>query len=268
MALIEGETLQSSAKRYDFQAHVGGVLAGVVGIGAVFTPSRLRGQGHARTLINLLLEDAIERGCGYALLFSEIDPSYYEALGFVQIPRRRLTIEVAPPAGAPATLVRSGERLDLPAVADLSARYRADAAFALDRPPDMIEYALTRRRLLAGLGPADLRRIEFFVAEEGRQAAAYVVLSHGPGGVVLEECGDRDPQGARVGAILQTLAAREPSNGPLRLSTWLPDSIRPPQIEIVSETEAPEIMMVRPLGDTPMFDLAGGPVIFWLTDLF
>jgi hypothetical protein len=28
---------------------------------------------------------------------------------------------------------------------------------------------------------------------------------------MIEECGDRDPSGARVGAILQALIAREPA---------------------------------------------------------
>ena len=39
---------------------------------------------------------------------------------------------------------------------------------------------------------------------------AYVVLSQNQFGWTLEEAGDRDPAGARLGAILQVLVAREP----------------------------------------------------------
>ena len=51
---------------------------------------------------------------------------------------------------------------------------------------------------------------EFFVAEEGASAVAYVVLNVNANGWTLEEAGDRDPAGARLGAMLQVLLAREP----------------------------------------------------------
>ena len=70
--LRDGEASLSSAKRYDFRARVGGETVGVLGIGAVFTPVDRRGQGHARRLIDLMIEDASARGCRHALLFSEI----------------------------------------------------------------------------------------------------------------------------------------------------------------------------------------------------
>jgi hypothetical protein len=38
-----------------------------------------------------------------------------------------------------------------------------------------------------------LRQIEFFVAEEGASAVAYVVLNVNAHGWTLEEAGDRDP---------------------------------------------------------------------------
>ena len=60
-----------------------------------------------------------------------------------------------------------------------------------------------------GLEPS--AETEFFVAEEGVSAVAYVVLTVSAGGWTLEEAGDRDPAGARLGAILQVLLAREPS---------------------------------------------------------
>ena len=73
------------------------------------------------------------------------------------------------------TLVRAGEDRDLP---DIVAMGRARAEryrFHLDRDRDFVHFAIVRKRLLAGLGPAGEREVQFFVAEEGGSAVAYVV---------------------------------------------------------------------------------------------
>jgi hypothetical protein len=44
----------------------------------------------------------------------------------------------------------------------------------------------------------------------------------------IEECGDRHPSGARVGAILQALIAREPVERRPTIRAWLPSRLRPP----------------------------------------
>lgn len=269
MALIDEETLLASAKRYDFRAVIGGREVDVLGIGAVFTPIDRRGRGHARELLDLMMRDAAARGCEWALLFSEIGPSYYAALGFREIARSLSAIQVRTREGAPATFVRSGLPADLPALAEISARYRdAASSFALIRSPELIEFGFARRRLLAGLGKAGTREVEFFVAEEGHQPVAYVFIARGPAGAVLEECGDRDPSGARIGAILQVLAARTPHERPGRLIGWLPESIRPPQLAIDATVLAKELMMIRPLGSVSSSNWGHAPVVYWQTDTF
>jgi hypothetical protein len=91
----------------------------------------------------------------------------------------------------------------------------ADVRFVLRRDPSLIEYALAKKRLLAGLGQGAglARRASNRILRCGGRASAvaYVVLTVSPAGWTLEEAGDRDPAGARLGAILQVLLAREPS---------------------------------------------------------
>jgi predicted N-acetyltransferase YhbS len=268
VALVDAGTLVASAKRYDFQATLDGRVILVMGIGAVFTPEHLRGRGHARDLIETMMDDAAARGCSAALLFSEIGPAFYESLGFRVVPRSILTLEVQGRAGSPATFVRSGESTDMAAIAAISARYAGGVRFALDRSADLIAYGFARRRLLAGLGPPGLRHVEFFVAEEGHQVAAYVFLTRGPSGVVLDECGDRDPTGARVGAILQVLAARAPAEPILRMTTSLPPDFRPPQLRVTAETPAPEVMMIRSLEAVSSSIPGLISHVYWQTDLF
>jgi predicted N-acetyltransferase YhbS len=258
----------ASAKRYDFDARAGGERIRILGIGAVFTPESKRGRGYARTLIELMMADAAARGGTLALLFSEIGPAYYETLGFQVVQQRRVTLEAAAPNGSPAMLVRSGDADDLPVMADISARYTSEAAFALERSPGLIGFGLARRRLLAGLGPPGLRDVEFFVTEEAHRAAAYVVVTRGPRGRFLEDCGDRDPTGARIGAMLQVLAARAPVDAPLRVTGWLPASLRPPQVRVVLDEPANDIMMVRSLVGDPKALPVLTPSVYWPLDLF
>ena len=268
VALVEGGDVQASAKRYDFEARLFGEPIAVLGIGAVFTPAEKRGRGYAAALIDAMVAEAGARGCAMALLFSEIGPRYYESLGFAVLPRNQVTIAVKPFIGSPAMLVRSGESGDLPVIAEISARYAQHAAFALDRTPDLLAFGLARKRLLAGLGAPGVRQVGFFVAEEATKAAAFVVMTRGPHGWVLEDCGDRDPTGARIGAMLQVLSARAPAEPPLELRGWLPDTLRPPQVRVDGQKPWKDVMMWRPLGDRrPQADTLV-PVVYWPLDSF
>jgi ribosomal protein S18 acetylase RimI-like enzyme len=251
VGLVSGDELLASAKRYDLTARLGARVVPVLGIGAVFTSPSKRRRGFGRALLDALLEDAFHRGCEAALLFSEIDPEYYEQSGFRIVQIETTTLAVATgPRGAPAMLVRSGDARDLEHVAEIWARRAQGAAFALDRTPDFIAFTLARRRLAVGLGTPGVRTFEFFVAEEAHRAVAYVVLLHGPQETWLEDCGDLDPTGARVGAMLQVLAARAPAETPLPIRTWLPPNLCPPQIRTVRVQPAAEVMMLRSLTET------------------
>jgi GNAT superfamily N-acetyltransferase len=247
VALVDETGLLASAKRYELTFRLRGKLLPVLGIGAVFTPADRRGRGYARQLIDGMI--AATRGThALALLFSEIGSSYYERLGFQIVPQSVASIETDHRPGAPAVLMRSGEAADLAAIAEIAARADAGMVSALERPAELIAFFLTRKRLHAGLGPAGLRSVEFFVTEEGSRPVAYLVITRGPHGVTLEDFGDRDPSGARVGAMLQVLAARTPAEPPARLRAWVPPEGFPPQVRVIAQGPAEEIMMLRPIG--------------------
>jgi hypothetical protein len=86
----------------------------------------------------------------------------------------------------------------------------------------------------------------------------------------LEECGDRDPTGARVGAILQVLLARDPAAPRPRIRAWLPSEFVPPQITIAATSPSTEVMMMRPLtlAAEAARTLGAGDVLYWRGDLF
>jgi GNAT superfamily N-acetyltransferase len=262
----------ASAKRYLWPIRLDAVDCVMCGVGAVFTRPENRGHGYAALTIERLIEQSRREGAAIAGLFSEIGDRFYERLGFRTVPLDEVDVQIERRHGAPAMLVRSGEQRDLPALASMHATRSADVRFVLRRDPSLIEYALTKKRLLAGLGhgagSGTERQTEFFVAEEGASAVAYVVLTVSPAGWTLEEAGDRDPAGARLGAILQVLLAREPSRtAPLIRAWWPPAMAVPPQVRLENRVPARDIFMLRPIADVRIPSRAD-EVFYWRSDYF
>ena len=275
-ALVDGPIVLASAKEYWFDAVLDARPIRVIGIGAVFTQPPHRGKGAAAALVEQLLARAARQGADLALLFSEIGPGYYARLGFAELPMADLELRITESTrhGAPAMLVRSADDRDVAGIVAMNQVRAEPFRFHLNRDRDVVTYAVAKKRLLAGLGPKGDRELQFFVTEEGTAAVAYVVISGrvGPVGQVwtIEECGDRDAAGARVGAMLQVLLAREPTVRRPTIRAWLPASLRPPQVTIAGTQPARDVMMVRPL--TPAaaaaVDLREDELLYWRADVF
>jgi hypothetical protein len=225
-----------------------------------------------------MLDQAEGEGFSLALLFSEIGVGYYAALGFEPVPLTQLRLEPARPAGPMAIPMRSGEARDVAAIAEMNAQQSEGFRFALARDRDYISFAIAKKRLLAASGPPGRRRVEFFVVEEGGRAAAYLVLLEVGDYWMVTECGDRDPSGARLGAMLQTLAwlrspAATAASGPAGAPTiraWLPPGFLPPQATVLAREVPALTMMIRGIGRSARIDppLAAGELAWWHADAF
>ena len=268
-ALVDGSTVLASATQYDLAAVLDRQSVRVCGIGDVFSAFADRAAGHARQLVDRLLDDAARAGAAMALVFSDLSDAHVPP-GFevVSVADSELRVNESSRRGAPMTLIRGGEERDLAAIVAMG-RIRADPfRFHLDRDVDFVQHAITKKRLLAGLGQAGARELHFFIAEEGITAAAYVVISVVGNTWTIEECGDRDPTGARVGAILQALIAREPVERRPTIHGWLPHGFVPPQVTIVSAKPSTDVLMVRSLGSVVAPPLSGDDVLYWHGDIF
>ncbi len=271
VALVENGRLLATAKRYDLSGRLDGQPIRILGLGAVFTPESERGRGHAATLLRRVLDDGAAGGSGLALLFSDIGPRYYERLGFRRLPINQVALSVRPGTrpGTPMIPLRSGDFGDLAALVEMDAAHNAGYRFALVRDADYIRQAVTKKRLLAACGRPGHRTVEFLVVEEGGRAAAYAVLFEAGEFAMITECGDRDPAGSRVGALLQAVLARDPARR-LRLRAWWPPDFRPPQVDIAALEVAPITMMMRPLGSSvwpdPPLDVSN--IRWWHGDAF
>lgn len=269
-ALVDGPDLLASATQYDLAAFFDQEPVRICGIAAQGSAPADRDGGHARDLVDRLLEQAARDGAAMALLFSDMSHEHQRA-GFdvVAVTDTELSVAESSRRGAPMTLIRGGEDRDLAAIAAMGQIRASPFRFHLDRSVDFVQHAITKNRLRAGLGQAEMRQLHFFIAEEGITAAAYVVISIVGGTWTIEECGDRDPSGARVGAILQALIAREPVERRPTIRAWLPRGFVPPQVTIVSAKPSTDMLMVRSLGSMVRQPrLLGEDVLYWRNDIF
>ena len=278
VALVQGRHVLASAKRYDLRATLDGIEIEVLGIGAVFTAPELRGRGHGRRIVETLISEAQSEGAAVAILFSEIGTTYYERLGFRAVPIAATEISVRRSGGSPAIPIRTGEERDLEFIAEIHTLKGRQYRFALRYDADWLQYSIAKRRLLCALGSRGSRSVEFHVVEEGTRPVAWLLIhveredggEEGPERWTIESCGDRDPSGARVGAMLQALIARAPAAPPPDIRAWWPAQFDAPQLAHRSRGASSITMMVRPLDPRLRLDppLTADTVLYWHGDAF
>ena len=263
-ALADGHEILASAEQYDLTGVFDGRAVRICGIGSIQSD-----RGHASNLVDRLIGAAEREGAEIAVLFSDtaLDDEIGGTFEPIRFTDMTLSVAQSPRHGAPMTMVRGGEERDLAAIVAMGRARAEPFRFHLDRDVDFVQYAITSKRLLAGLGVANARQLHFFIAEEGITAAAYVIISVVGACWTLEECGDRDASGARVGALLQALIAREPMERRPTIRGWLPPGFMPPQVTIVSATPAAETIRVRVLDQSKIVPgLSSDDVLFWRND--
>ena len=269
-ALVEGDDLVASAERYELTGVLDGRLLRICGIRRVWTPPSRRGLGDARMIVEAVFADAREQGAEMGLVISDSESDDGVESGFetIRFTDRTLTVAQSTRHGAPMTTVRAGEARDFGAIAAMGNVRAAPFRFHFERDVDFVQYVITAKRLVAGLAPANRRNLQFFIAEEGITAAAYVVLTVTGDVWTIEECGDRDPSGARVGALLQALIAREPGKAAPTIRGRFPARFIPPQVSITSSMPSTQRIGVRMLkADAPAPALSGDDVLIWPDDL-
>jgi GNAT superfamily N-acetyltransferase len=128
--LVDETGVVASMKRYGLAlAGPDGVAVPAVGIGAVFTRRDARGRGLASALVKAVLDEARALGAGAAWLHAEIDPAFYERLGFIALPGPDFRARTSELPARGALAIRPAEPGDLDRVL---AWY--DASFSTDPP--------------------------------------------------------------------------------------------------------------------------------------
>jgi hypothetical protein len=266
-ALMDGQTLVASAERYALTAVLDSRTLSVCAIGSLCLHTSPGDASAILELVRSLTDTAATSGSEVALLFPASGDRGWEDEGFDLMPSRDVVLRVTESArhGAPMTTIRAGEERDLEAIVAMGRKRAEGVRFHLDRDVDFVRYVIARKRLLAGLGAIHARQLMFFIAEEGITAAAYVVISVVGDEWTLEECGDRDPSGARVGALLQALIAREPGQPRPTIRASLRAGFLPPQVTIASVAPSNDGIRIKILG-SPDVSLRLDDVLYWRSD--
>jgi len=222
----EAGTVLSSVKLYRPELRVGDRVCRATVIGALFTPSALRGCGHASRLVEAALAHARERGDPLALLFSDIGTDFYVRLGFRALPAEEqwgvLPTDPRPPAGW---------SLRPKVASDLAAMSRAHLDLATSRPLAMIRDTHHWTFL-------DIRSSRFFerlndrrltyrqqVVLCGREFAGYLITVEGRGEWNVRELGAVEGSPETMATILR-LGARQAQAAGLRgFYGWLPPGV-------------------------------------------
>ncbi|HXN55242.1 MAG TPA: GNAT family N-acetyltransferase [Myxococcales bacterium] len=168
-------TLLSGMKAYEFEGSFRGAPLRILGIGAVFTPSRLRKRGYAARMLHLAMERFQAGGADAALLFSDIGSSYYERLGFNAVESGEAVVEAQ--ALPRMSGFRRAEPGDEAAMSDLFESARAVGAFSLSRDGWALRFQLRRLRELARARNQGEPEWGFVVEGTAGEAAAVVRLS-------------------------------------------------------------------------------------------
>jgi predicted N-acetyltransferase YhbS len=199
LCTVDGEP-RASLLCYPLTLRRGGERQRAFGLGGVGTHPAFRGRG----LATRLCREVAERHGGKGLLFSGIDPAFYERLGYVAVPAWEFHCERAAAvaaSGPPAPLTPLDPRRDVDRLA--AAWDAAHDGWYLDRDEE-------RWRATLEMNPDDL----WFAVEAG----GYLRLTIGKEELhVIERC-TPDPDGA-----LRAAAALAEGR---RMTTWLsPDAL-------------------------------------------
>ncbi len=168
VGIREDGRIAASCKNYDRELRWNGNSLRATGIGAVYTPSRLRGRGYASAMLGALLDAERDAGRDVVFLYSDIHPLFYERLGFIALPSRLITMRAASLDGSPAGALPL-ERADWAGVRRCFDKLDSRRAWSFRRTPLVWDWM--RDRLNAP--PRDGTQTVHLVIRRGRSVIAY-----------------------------------------------------------------------------------------------
>lgn len=200
--------LLASCKRYKLEFCSRGKEISVAGIGAVFVESSLRGQAHGQKMLEQMIELCLDEGFDALMLNSDIDPAYYEKLGFNAFDYSSFLIPVqgnedtiagylkdlsrtcgAEP-GPEAEEPRQPEAEDLALMLMHHGRWRSHLEYAIGRSPEYLQYKIGKERYLYQHSKLNWPKMEIIGENFGKSQGAYALIEQsGPYLRVLEVVG-------------------------------------------------------------------------------
>jgi len=197
-------------------------------IGALFTPAANRNRGHASGMIGEVLRQARKHGLEFALLFSDIGTSYYEATGFRPLAALEQSGALPAISRRPAGwTLRPVEDGDLGPIRHAHDQACDTRPIAMVRDAEHWRFLQVRSAsFFRRLGEPRLRQ-RFQVALRDGRFAGYLVTVEGRGEWNIREVGAVDGDPEQMAEILRVGAHGAGKNGLRRFYGWLPPELLP-----------------------------------------
>ncbi|CAN5713619.1 hypothetical protein BH10CYA1_BH10CYA1_06740 [soil metagenome] len=152
------------------------------GLGAIYTMKASRGNGFAGEIIKDVVEYCFNNNYDGTILFSEIEPEFYERLGFIEfgsadfgahLPKDQVVTEYAP---VETTYV---EASDVPTMISIYSKWQRTQPFGFHRTEAYLSYKLSKERYLADHSTLAWPRLEITHAEENGIQTGYALTERG-----------------------------------------------------------------------------------------
>jgi predicted N-acetyltransferase YhbS len=222
----EGQVL-SSMKLYRPLIRAGGRTARAGVLGAIFTPDKLRGRGHASGMIRAVIEQCRSSGEPLAMLFSDIGTAFYRTFGFLPLPAD----EHWGPLPRRSRESFEGWRLQPAKQEDMASIYGAHDDFISRMPLAMVRdeghwhFLKERSRGYFERLKNKMIKQNFRVALQHDRFAGYIMTVEGHGEWSVREVGAVGGDPAKMAVILRLGASEARRSGLRRFYGWLPREV-------------------------------------------
>lgn len=200
------DNLLASCKFYTLEYSARGCSLKVAGVGAVFVPDNLRGHSYGLKLLDAIAGQSAADGYEALLLNSDIDPEYYEKIGYRPFEAKTFSVQLSPaflnqsrtyvekmaePELDEMFTIGSVEDTDIYEMCRHHERWLARQPFGLRRDEDYWHYKLKRENYLYQHSSLNWPQLTFISDNFGKYTGGYALLEQsGPYLRVLEVIGE------------------------------------------------------------------------------
>jgi len=213
VATLDGEVV-SSLGAFPFQLSVQGTVQRACFIGAVHSRPQDRDKGYARQLIQYVEQQEKQHGVSWSVLFSDIDPAYYQRLGYQVSAAPNVSISphsTEPPE--PSFRLQSFIPAEqLTEVMDCYTEHFKQFDFYIQRTQTQWDFLVDHHR----------DDCWFWLADESSEPAGYVLLHPREDQCLLEDFALRQSSPENLSAFVQTLALFAANQGMANIGGWFP----------------------------------------------
>jgi len=177
---VNGQVV-SSCKLYTVELTSRGRQFKLAGLGAIYTFAAHRHRGHACKMIEAMIEQCENNQYDGMILYSDIDPLFYENLGFIPFGAADFTFHL--PWHLAAEIeeepVNYFERHDIAAMAAIYGKWQRRQPFAFARGEDYFDYKFFKERFLADHSFLAWPKLQIRFAYENATPSAYALTETG-----------------------------------------------------------------------------------------